>query len=93
MPSRQMAFQLTEFEYREALKLFVTLRSKGVDVKDYLGAVTDEKKRNRLSAALQIAVDCHTKKIDPLLVRKIVCWRNEQGKPGVVEAQLSKAVS
>lgn len=92
MASRQMAFQLTEFEYREALKLFVTLLGKGVDVKDYLAAVTDEKRRNRLSAALQIAVKCHTAGKDPLLVRKIVCWRDPAGKPGLVEAEFSKAV-
>jgi len=90
MASRQMAFQLTEYEYREALKLFVTLREKEVDVKAYLGAVADEKKRNLLSAALQIAVRCHTGGVDPLRVRKVVCWRDAQGKPGLVEAELSK---
>lgn len=90
MPSRQMAFQLTEFEYREALKLFVSLREARVDIKGYLSAVADEKKRNRLSAALLIAVKCHTDGTDPLRVRKVVCWRNERGQPGVVEAHLSK---
>jgi hypothetical protein len=90
MASRQMAFQMTEFEYREALKMFIELREKGVDVKDYLARVTDEKRRYRLSAALQMAVKCHAEGKDPLLVRKIVCWRDAQGKPGLVEAHLSK---
>lgn len=89
MASRQMAFQLTEFEYREALKLFIALRGSRVDVQAYLAQVTDEKRRNRLSAALQIAVQCHTDGTDPLRVRKIVCWRDPQGKPGPVEATLS----
>jgi hypothetical protein len=84
-----MAFQLTEYEYREALKLFIALDHQRVAVKDYLQAVTDEKRRNRLSAALQIAVKCHNEGTDPTRVRKIVCWRDDNGKPGVVEAQLS----
>lgn len=93
MASRQMAFQLSEFEYQEALKLFIALSDKKVSVKDYLSAVTDEKKRNRLSAALQMAVKCNNEGIDPMRVRKIVCWRDESGKPGIVEAQLSKTAS
>lgn len=88
-----MAFQLTEFEYREALKLFVALQARGVNVKDYLTVMTDERKRERLSGALQMAVKCHAEGIDPLRVCKVVCWRDGQGKPGTVEAQLSKAVS
>jgi len=88
-----MAFQLTEYEYREAMKLFVTLQSRGVQVKDYLSVMTDERKRERLSGALQMAVKCHKEGIDPLRVIKVVCWRDAQGKPGMVEAQLSKAVA
>jgi hypothetical protein len=85
-----MAFQLSAFEYREAMKLFVLLDSRGVAAKDYLSAMTDEKRRERLSAALQIAVKCHKDGTDPLRVQKIVCWRDEHGKPGVMEAQLSQ---
>lgn len=90
MAGRRMAFQLSEFEYREALKLFIALANKKVSVKDHLAAMTDEKQRDRLSAALLIAVKCNNEGTDPLRVRKIVCWRNDQGKPGMVEAQISK---
>ncbi len=91
MASRQMAFQLGALEYLEALKLFVALGEKRVDVKAYLSAIADEKRRERLSAALQIATETHAKGKDPLKVRKVICWRNTEGKPGTLEAQLATA--
>lgn len=84
MASRQMAFQLSALEYREALKLFFTLGD-APNIKAYLAAVPDEKRRNRLSAALQVATACSQAGTDHMRVRKIVCWRDDEGKPGVVK--------
>ena len=92
MAGKQMAFQMSEYDYREALKLFVTLREAQVEVSDYIAAVTDEKKRQRLQAALLIAVKCDKEGTDPLRVRKIVCWRNAEGKPGAIEVEIAKPV-
>jgi len=89
MASRQMEFQICAFEYQEALKLFIGLKDVGVEPRDYLAAIADQKRRDRLTAALQIAVKCHRDGEDPLRVRKIVCWRDENGKPGPIEAQLA----
>jgi hypothetical protein len=93
MPNRQMAVQLNEYAYHQALMLFATLRNKGVDAKSYLNQIRDEKKQLRLSVALQVAVKCHMEGTDPLRVRKIVVWRDAEGKPGAIDVEISKVVS
>jgi len=88
-PSRQMAFQISALEYREALNLFAQLGDATV-IKGYLDAVRDEAKRARLSGALQIGIKCSKDGTDPRRVRRIICWRGPDGKPGVLEAEISK---
>ena len=90
--SRQMAFQITELEYRQTLgRLMVMYEEK--DAKSTIGEWVDafepdEKKRDRLKAVLVISTRCHQQGIDPLAIRKIVCWRDEHGKPGLLEANV-----
>jgi len=83
-----MAFQMTAFEIAEHLNLLVTISGKGVKVQDYIQAVPDERKRTRISAVLQAAVDCHKRGVDPLKLTKIVCWRDEAGKPSQMQLEM-----
>ena len=88
--SRQMAFQLSEYEIRQTWgRLLVMYEEK--DAKSTIGEWVDafepdEKKRDRLKAVLVMSTRCHEQGIDPLAIRKIVCWRSDDGKPGMVEA-------
>jgi len=90
MPSRQMAFQMTEFQYLEHLKQLASiydLRDPALKIEDWLErAEPDEKKRDRLKAVLLISVRCHKNGIDPMRVKKLVCWRDAEGKPSDLEA-------
>lgn len=93
MASRQMAFQLTEYEYVQTLgklvKWFGDVRRPDVKIGDVIdGMEPDERKRERIQAVLVIAVRCYKEGIDPTAVRKLVCWRNEAGRPSEIEAVL-----
>lgn len=88
--SRQMAFQISEYEYRQMLGR-IAAEYAGKDAKltigDWVDAFEpDEKKRDRLKAVLVISVRCHKAGVDPLAVRKVVCWRGPDGKPQDLEA-------
>jgi hypothetical protein len=95
-PSRQMAFQITEFQYKEALLHLVAWFGDGIGGKDgkvKIGdkidaMVPDEKKRDRYKAVLLIALKCWGQGIEPTAVKKIVCWRNEKGEPSAIEADV-----
>lgn len=85
-----MAFQVTEFEYREALKSLIAVRDQVPSVTEWVDQIQDERKRLRMQAILRIAVEFTRKGMDPLLVKKIVCWRDEKGAPGPVDVELRK---
>ena len=85
--SRQMAFQITEFEYRESMKQLVSVQEQVASVIDWVDKIPDEKKRRRMVAVLSVAVECHRKGMDPLSVKKIVCWRDDKGAPSIVEIE------
>ncbi len=82
MASRQMAFQVGPLEIEEFTKLFVRLREAKVTPIDYLGQVTDQKRRQKMNAFIQAIVLIHQKGKDPLTLRKILCWKNQEGLPG-----------
>lgn len=90
--SRQMAFQLTEFEYKKTLGRIVAAyddRSAKDTIDDWVTRMEpDEKKRDRIKAVLVISVRCHSAGVDPLAVRKLICWRDDQGKPAAIEAEV-----
>lgn len=92
MPSRQMAFQMGELEYKECLRAIVSrydLRDPKVALGDWIDSFEpDPKKRGRLRAAILIAVACQKEGVDPMAVRKLVCWRDEKGEPGRIEAEV-----
>lgn len=90
MKPRQMAFQVTEFEYRESLKTLIDVRAQAPSVTEWVDQIHDEKKRLRMQVILRIAVEFHRKGMDPLLVKKIICWRDEKGAPGPVDVELRK---
>jgi len=77
-----MAFQVSAYEIEEFLNLFVKLREAKVNVVDYLGQVADEKKYVKMNATLQAIVALHKNGKDPLNLRRILCWKNPEGKPG-----------
>ena len=90
MPSRQMAFQISEFEYREALKTLIFARDEVDSITTWVDQIPEETKRLRMQCVLRVAVDFHKKGADPLLVKKIVCWRDEKGRPGPVDVELHR---
>jgi hypothetical protein len=90
MPSRQMAFQISEFEYRETLKTLIAARDQVQSITDWVDQIPEEKKRLKTQLILKVAVDFHRKERDPLLVTKIICWRDEKGRPGPVDIQLRR---
>jgi hypothetical protein len=89
-PSKQMAFQLSEYEYRQALGRIAAeygAKDAKLTIGDWVDAFEpDEKKRDRLKAVLVISVRCNQQGLNPLAVRKIVCWRGPDGKPKDLEA-------
>lgn len=95
MPSRQMAFQISELEYKNLLRRLVAAHSEkilGMSPGDWIDKIeVDPKGRQRLRAALLISTRLHTEGVDPLRVKKIVCWRDDKGAPGEVQAELHVA--
>jgi hypothetical protein len=91
-----MAFQITEFQYKEYLGHLAAWFGKSigspggtVKISEMIDSVVpDEKKRDRYKAVLLIALKCYGSEIDPLAVRKIVCWKDAAGKPGLIEADV-----
>lgn len=86
MASRQMAFQVSGYEYMEFLKVMVRLGD--VDtLKAWIAQIKDEQRQRRMQACVLIAAKSNQMGHDPLQVKKIVCWRDDDGKPGKVEAE------
>lgn len=92
MPSRQMAFQISELEYKDLLRRLVSAHSHkilGMSPGDWIDTIEhDAKGRQRLKAALLISTRLHMEGVDPMKVKKIVCWRDDKGEPGEVQAEL-----
>lgn len=90
--SRQMAFQLTEYRYREVLKKVTALydlKEEGMGIKEWAEAVEpDERKRQEMLAVILISVKLHNEGKDPTKVRKLVVWRGPDGAPKDVEAEI-----
>ncbi len=87
-----MAFQITEYEYRQTLGRLVAMYDEK-DAKSTIGEWVDAfepdpKKRDRIKAVLVISTKCNQSGVNPLAVRKLVCWRNEKGEPGLIEAEI-----
>lgn len=90
MPSRQMAFQMTEYEYVQTLARIVSAYEEK-DGKTTIGEWVDgfepdPKRRDRVKAVLVIATRCNQQNIDPMRVKKLICWRNDKGEPSLIEA-------
>ena len=90
MASRQMAFQVSGYDYLEFLKTMVRLGG-AASVKAWIEQISDEQRRRRMQACLLAAVKCNEKGLDPMSVKKIVCWRNEAGQPEQMELEFYKA--
>lgn len=90
MPSRQMAFQVSGYDYLEFLKTMVRLGG-APSVKAWISQISDERRRRRMQACLLAAVECNQKGRDPMSVKKIVCWRNDAGNPDQMEIEFYKS--
>lgn len=92
---RQMAFQMSELEYRDCLARLVRAydtKDPSQTIGDWVDSTEpDLRKRDRLKAALVISMRCNGSGVDPLKVKKLVCWKNEQGLPGDIEAELHRS--
>lgn len=90
MASRQMAFQMTEYEYVQTLARIVAayeVKDAKLTIGEWVDSFEpDPKKRDRVKAVLVISTRCTQQKIDPMLVKKLICWRNDKGEPSLIEA-------
>jgi len=95
MPSRQMAFQITELEIHALLKRIAEtydFRDKEKTIGEWIDSIDpDPKVRKKLEAVLVISVKCQKEGKDPMMIRKLICWRNADGKPDQIEAQWKAA--
>lgn len=95
MPSRQMAFQINELEIHELLRRIAdTYVNKRPDqtIGDWIDSIDqDPKIRMKLQAVLTIAIKCGKEGRDPLMIRKLICWRGDDGKPDKLEAEWKSA--
>ena len=91
MPSRQMAFQITELEIHALLRRIAEtypVRDKEKTIGDWIDSIdSDPKVREKLQAVLVISMKCQKEKRDPLQIRKLICWRDQTGKPSQLEAE------
>jgi len=90
MPSRQMAFQLNEAEFQALLlRIAETYPMKGgKTIGEWIDSIDqDPKVTEKLQAVLTISVRCEKDGRDPLNIRKLICWRDENGKPSKLEAE------
>jgi hypothetical protein len=77
-----MAFQVGPLEIDEFTKIFVRLREAKVSAVDYLGQVSDPKRKVKMNAFLQALVAVDKKGGDPSTLRRILCWKTPDGLPG-----------
>jgi len=91
MPSRQMAFQITELEIHALLRRIAEtydLRDKEKTIGEWIDSIDqDPKIRKKLEAVLVISIKCQKEGKDPMMIRKLICWRDEKGNPGQLEAE------
>lgn len=92
-----MAFQVSALDYKALLKQIAdhwSLKDPSMTIEQWFELIEDDpKRRDRLKAVLLISVKCHKNHLDPLLVKRLICWRNEKGEPGMVEAELFKGAA
>lgn len=83
-PSRQMACQLNQFQIRETLNQLIGYARAGVNWRDIATLFTDETKKLRFNAVLSAMKACaqHSPPRDIETVRKIVCWKDDNGAVG-----------
>lgn len=94
MPSRQMAFQISELEIHDLLTRFAkgheALKGKSaVQVIDEIEQ--DPKVREKFRAVLVMSIRCEKEGKSCWNIRKIICWRGPDGKPGQLEAEWKNA--
>lgn len=93
--SRQMAFQITEFEFQETLKRLADTydqRDPNLSIGEWIDSFEpDPKKRQRIRAVLLVSTELQKKGVDFMRVKKVVCWRNEKGEPGEIHMDLHAA--
>lgn len=85
-----MAFQLNEAEFQALLiRIVETYGAKGnKTIGEWIDSIDpDPKLREKLQAVLTISVRCEKDGRDPLNIRKLICWRDEQGQPSKLEAE------
>lgn len=85
-----MAFQLNEAEFRALLiRIIETYSVKGEKtIGEWIDSIDpDPKVREKLQAVLTISVRCEKEKRDPSNIRKLICWRDHEGKPSQLEAE------
>lgn len=90
MSSRQMAFQMNEAEFQALLiRIAETYHTKGErTIGEWIDSIDpDPRVRERLQAVLTISVRCQKDGRDPLNIRKLICWRDENGQPSKLEAE------
>lgn len=92
--SRQMAFQFTNLQLSEGLEKLDSLPRSENPQEPYGKKLErhfpDEKERERMLAVVQIAALCQAKGLSLDDVKKVICWRNEEGKPHQMEIQLNR---
>lgn len=89
--SRQMAFQMTASQWKETLERVEALGvgqlgkrpfSEFLDEK-----VSDDAERQRMIAAVQVANMCVKSGRPATDIRKIICWRNDEGKAHEIQIE------
>lgn len=89
-----MAFQMNEAEIHERLIQIAQNYDpgKGETVGQWIDRIEpDPKIRQKLMAVLLISIRCEKEKRDPWQIRKLICWRDPDGKPNQIEAQWKAA--
>lgn len=85
-----MAFQLNEAQFQALLiRIAETYNAKsGKTVGEWIDSIDpDPKVREKLQAVLTISIRCEKEKRDPWGIRKLICWRDQDGKASQIEAE------
>ena len=97
-PRRQMAYQLTAYAFLELHRRLVAwfgerlaTPSGYASIKDWIDQAVDGPEGAKLRGVLVVSIECLKNGLDPREVRKLVCWKGNDGKPGLVQAQFSGA--
>jgi hypothetical protein len=85
-----MAFQLSESEFQALLlRIAETYSTKGgKTIVEWIDSIDpDPKVREKLQAVLTISIRCEKENRDPMNIRKLICWRDPDGKSSKLEAE------